>query len=46
MATETRPQTLPLNGDRLCSCPPNHLNRMTAKEWIKARLGVWQADSP
>ena len=25
-----------------CACPPNHLNCLTAKEWIKAQLGVWQ----
>ncbi|MBI4236082.1 MAG: site-specific DNA-methyltransferase [Chloroflexi bacterium] len=28
--------------ERACSCPPNHLNCMTAKEWIKCQLGVWQ----
>lgn len=27
---------------RTCSCPPNHLNCMSAKEWIKAQLGVWE----
>jgi DNA modification methylase len=27
---------------RVCSCPPNHLNCLTAKEWIKDQLGVWQ----
>lgn len=27
---------------RLCDCPPNHLNCLTAKEWIKNQLGVWQ----
>ena len=27
---------------RTCSCPPNHLNCMTPKEWIKSQLGVWQ----
>lgn len=31
-----------LNGGRLCDCPPNHINCMTAKEWIKSQLGVWQ----
>ena len=28
--------------ERTCSCPPNHLNCMSAKEWIRAQLGVWQ----
>ncbi|NOK63035.1 MAG: DNA methyltransferase [Chloroflexi bacterium AL-W] len=27
---------------RTCDCPPKHLNCMTAKEWIKSQLGVWQ----
>jgi DNA modification methylase len=27
---------------RLCSCPPTHINCMTAKEWLKSQLGVWQ----
>ncbi|MCS6838624.1 MAG: DNA methyltransferase [Bdellovibrionaceae bacterium] len=27
---------------RTCACPPNHLNCLTAKEWIKCQLGVWQ----
>lgn len=28
--------------ERICTCPPNHLNCLTAKEWIKGQLGVWQ----
>ena len=31
-----------LDNGRLCDCPPNHINCMTAKEWIKSQLGVWQ----
>jgi len=27
---------------RTCDCPPNHLNCMSAKEWLKSQLGVWQ----
>lgn len=33
---------LPIGAHRTCTCPPNHLNCMTAKEWIKSQLGVWQ----
>ena len=33
---------LPLNPERLCSCKPNHLSCITAKEWLKSQLGVWQ----
>ncbi|MBI4297497.1 MAG: site-specific DNA-methyltransferase [Chloroflexi bacterium] len=28
--------------ERTCSCPPSHLNCLSAKEWIKCQLGVWQ----
>src|SRR3954453_679493 len=27
---------------RTCACPPNNLNCMTAKEWLKSQIGVWQ----
>ncbi len=27
---------------RLCQCGPTHLNCLSAKEWMKAQLGVWQ----
>lgn len=27
---------------KACDCKINHLNCMTAKEWIKSQLGVWQ----
>lgn len=27
---------------RSCQCPPNNINCLTAKEWIKYQLGVWQ----
>ena len=33
---------LPIGTDRLCGCKPNHLNCLTAKEWLKSQLGVWQ----
>ncbi len=35
-----RPQTI--SGQRFCDCPPNHINCMNAKEWLKSQLGVWQ----
>src|SRR5688572_27727706 len=33
---------LPIRNERLCSCPPNHLNCMDAKTWMKSQLGVWE----
>jgi DNA modification methylase len=29
--------------DRTCKCPPNHLNCLTAKEWLKSQIGIWRA---
>jgi len=28
--------------ERTCDCKPSHINCMTAKEWLKSQLGVWQ----
>ena len=33
---------LDIGSARTCSCPTNHLNCLTAKEWLKGQLGVWQ----
>jgi DNA modification methylase len=33
---------LDISHDRVCTCPTNHLNCLTPKEWMKAQLGVWQ----
>ncbi len=33
---------LNINHERTCSCPPNHINCMTAKEWLKSQVGVWR----
>lgn len=38
----TLPPQLDLGTTRTCDCPPNHLNCLTAKEWLKSQLGVWQ----
>lgn len=27
---------------RTCQCRPKHINCMTAKDWLKSQLGVWQ----
>lgn len=27
---------------RTCQCSPTHINCLTAKEWMKCQLGVWQ----
>lgn len=33
---------LPIGSAKSCECPVNHINCLTAKEWIKAQIGVWQ----
>ena len=33
---------LNINYKRMCECKPSHINCMTAKEWLKSQLGVWQ----
>lgn len=33
---------LEISRDRTCSCPPTHINCLTAKQWLKNQLGVWQ----
>jgi len=38
----TESHKLEISMTRTCDCPPNHLNCMTPKEWIKSQLGVWQ----
>ena len=35
-------QVLPLPGERLCHCKPGHLNCLSAKEWLKRQIGVWE----
>ena len=31
-----------LGSERSCDCPTNHINCLTAKEWMKNQIGVWQ----
>ena len=33
---------LPVGYERICECKANHINCLTAKEWLKSQLGVWQ----
>ena len=35
-------QQLSVGYSRTCNCPPNNINCMTAKEWLKSQIGVWQ----
>jgi DNA modification methylase len=31
-----------INNDRLCDCPEKHLSCISAREWMKNQIGVWQ----
>ncbi len=33
---------LRIGSERLCDCPERHMNCLTAKEWLKAQIGVWK----
>jgi DNA modification methylase len=33
---------LHINHLRTCNCNPTHINCLTAKEWLKNQIGVWQ----
>ena len=33
---------LAIGHSRICDCPENHINCLTAKEWMKNQIGVWQ----
>jgi DNA modification methylase len=35
---------LSIDTKRLCDCPPTHINCLTAKDWMKSQLGVWQVN--
>ena len=42
MATAAVKKYLDIGTERSCNCPPTHINCMTAKEWLKSQLGVWE----
>jgi DNA modification methylase len=41
-AADQAPGILDIGFKRTCDCPPGHLNCLSAKEWLKAQLGVWE----
>ncbi|MEM4157019.1 MAG: DNA methyltransferase [Candidatus Methanomethylicaceae archaeon] len=40
ISTVTKP--LKIGHQRICSCPPNHINCMTPKEWIQSQVAIWE----
>lgn len=41
-AVENPVKKIGIGHTRICDCKPNRLNCLTAKEWLKCQLGVWQ----
>ncbi len=39
---EVKTKQLDIATNRTCECEPTHINCLTAKDWIKCQLGVWQ----
>lgn len=40
--TKTGTKILKINFDKTCACEGNKINCLTAKEWLKNQLGVWE----
>jgi hypothetical protein len=40
--SKARKKLLDIGYIRTCDCPQNHINCLSAKEWLKCQLGVWQ----
>ena len=33
---------LEIGYEKTCNCPLNHINCLTAKEWIQSQVGIWE----
>lgn len=42
MQSDCKSPRIVIGTERTCSCPANKLNCMSAKEWLKSQIGVWQ----
>jgi len=36
------PKKIEIGFERTCSCPSNHINCLTPKEWIKGQVAIWE----
>lgn len=39
---EIQGKLIDIGHQRICQCKPTHINCLTAKDWLKNQLGVWQ----
>jgi len=37
-----KPKLLDIGYDRTCSCPPNHINCLTGKQWAISQVAIWE----
>lgn len=42
MAADIIEKPLKIGHEKTCDCKPNHINCLTAKEWLKCQIGVWE----
>lgn len=42
VVSSDKERILDIGYERTCDCKSSHINCLTAKEWIKAQIGVWQ----
>ena len=42
VATTREEKLLDIGYEKTCECKPSHINCLTAKEWLKCQIGVWQ----
>jgi len=40
--TKEEDKVLDISYERICDCAPTHINCLTAKEWVKSQVGVWE----
>jgi len=33
---------LSIGNERTCQCPPNHINCLTPKEWVRSQVAIWE----
>lgn len=31
-----------INFEKTCSCPDSHINCLTAKEWVRGQVAIWE----
>ena len=41
-STMTREKLIDIGYERTCDCKSSHINCLTAKEWLKCQIGVWE----